>query len=130
MINHTHTNSLTMSKDTKDTTSRLIPTAQYTSPDLTKDFTPGDGPHTTNGKTTGPSDYVLNAGQVDKDASTESLGTNLGQLRAELTTIQDKVNIFLTERMKEAAASGNDDNSRNVDIDQLVAGGDEEEDDE
>lgn len=84
----------------KDTVSVLIPTASYSSPDLKKTFEPGVGPHSTNGKTTGPSDHVLGAGMIDKDTNSEASNSNLGSLRAQLTTVQDKVNNFLTERMK------------------------------
>lgn len=75
------------------------PTATYTSPDMAKEFTVGAGPHTTNGKTTQISDVVLKAGGVDRDRPSEAKDTYLGNLRAELTTIQDQVNGFLTDRM-------------------------------
>lgn len=75
------------------------PTAEYTSPDKTQSFTAGAGPHTTNGATTQISDIVLKAGGVDRDRPSEAKDTYLGQLRGQLTTLQDQVNVFLTERM-------------------------------
>ncbi|KAK6464782.1 protein GON7 [Scheffersomyces coipomensis] len=83
--------------------SSLIPKATYSAPDLdeSKIFTPGDGIHTTDGQTTQISDIVINAGGEDRDKPTEAKDTPLGHLRAELTTLQDQINIFLTERMKQ-----------------------------
>lgn len=78
----------------------LIPTARYEGPDGTKAFHPGDGPHSTNGKTTQISDIVLNAGGEDLDRPSEALDLALGHLRARLTTVQDQVNEFLTARMR------------------------------
>lgn len=87
------------------------PFAIYSSPDITKkEFTidvNNDKYNTTNGKTTGPSTYVLNAGQVDIDKpsdpkidSTTQQPTQLSQLRMSLTGLQDDINEFLTERME------------------------------
>lgn len=96
----------------------LTPTAEYNSGLEKVRFEPGPGPHTTNGKTSGPSDYVLNAGQVDKDIPAEATDAPLGQLRAKMTTLQDKINIFLTERMKNSS-------DKDVDMEKLI-GEDEE----
>ncbi|ODQ82576.1 hypothetical protein BABINDRAFT_159136 [Babjeviella inositovora NRRL Y-12698] len=87
----------------------LIPTATYISPDLKKDFHPGCGPHSTQGTTTGPSDVVADKGAIDKDRPTEASDSTLGELRARLTTLQDQVNVFLTDRMKLGAAKEEDD---------------------
>ncbi|KAK6457868.1 protein GON7 [Scheffersomyces xylosifermentans] len=81
----------------------LIPTAEYTAPDVPegRKFYPGDGEHTTYGHTTQISDVVIKAGGEDRDRPSEAKDTPLGHLRAKLTTIQDQVNVFLTERMKQ-----------------------------
>lgn len=88
-------------------TQELIPTAHYESPSEPKgyEFLPGDGPHSTIGKTTKISDIVINAGGQDRDTPSEAKDTPLGQLRARLTTMQDKINTFLTDKMKEEKAS-------------------------
>lgn len=80
----------------------LNPVAKYNAPDV-KDhiIDVGEGPHSTNGKTTQISDIVINAGGEDKDKPTEANATSLGQLRAKVTTLQDNVNVFLTQRMKQ-----------------------------
>lgn len=80
----------------------LVPTAIYEAPDISegKRFHPGEGPHTTNGKTTQISEVVINAGGEDRDKPSDAKDTNLGQLRAKLTTLQDQINIFLTKRME------------------------------
>lgn len=65
---------------------------------------------TTNGKTTGPSEHVLNAGQIDIDKPsdakilTDGSGepTYLSKLRTNLTGVQDDINEFLTEQMESA----------------------------
>lgn len=78
-----------------------VPRAVYSSPDIPagKKFEPGDGPHSTYGITTRISDRVLNAGGQDRDKPSEAKDTPLGHLRARLTAVQDKLNIFLTERI-------------------------------
>ena len=82
-------------------TSSLIPTAEYTAPDISQQlFHPGDGPHTTYGKTTQISDIVIKAGGEDRDKPSKHKDTTLGHLRAQLTTLQDQINVFLTERMQ------------------------------
>lgn len=80
----------------------LTPIAKYTAPDFPNEheITVGDGPHSTNGKTTQISDIVLKAGGEDRDKPSEANDTPLGNLRAKLTTLQDNINVFLTERMK------------------------------
>ncbi|CCE61347.1 hypothetical protein TPHA_0A02650 [Tetrapisispora phaffii CBS 4417] len=63
---------------------------------------------TTNGATTGPSEHVLNAGQVDIDRPSEpklkednsNQVTYLSNLRCQLTGLQDDINVFLTEKME------------------------------
>lgn len=78
----------------------IIPKATYTAPDLTREFVPGPGPHSTNGKTTQISDIVIKAGGEDRDRPSDAKDSELGELRAQLTTLQDHINIFLTERME------------------------------
>lgn len=90
------------------------PSAVYTSPSHPiKNFEidPND-PHyqTTNGRTTGPSDYVLKAGQIDRDKPSDpkmdttnhGIPTYLSQLRMQLTGLQDDINEFLTKQMENA----------------------------
>lgn len=79
----------------------LIPSATYTSPSEPNEvkLMPGDGPHSTDGKTTQISDIVLNAGGEDRDKPSPANDTPLGNLRAQLTTLQDKLNDFLTQKM-------------------------------
>lgn len=81
--------------------SSLVPHALYTSPSEIEGvtFTPGNGPHSTDGKTTQISDIVIKAGGEDKDRPSEPKDTPLGSLRAQLTTVQDKINEFLTAKM-------------------------------
>lgn len=79
----------------------LVPTATYQSPsetDVVK-FSPGEGPHSTDGRTTQISEIVTKAGGEDRDRPTEAKDTPLGHLRAQLTTLQDKLNEFLTAKM-------------------------------
>ncbi|KAG7697847.1 hypothetical protein KL930_000098 [Ogataea haglerorum] len=83
---------------TKDT-SELLPTAEYSGPVSKRFEVDPTKPHSTSGRTNGPSDYVLAAGAVDRDAPTEATDTRIGRLRAYVTTLQDEVNEFLTERM-------------------------------
>lgn len=80
--------------------SDLVPTATYTAPDMSKTFEPGSGPHTTNGKTTQISEIVTKAGGEDRDKPSSAKDSELGNLRAQLTTLQDQINVFLTQRMK------------------------------
>lgn len=84
----------------------LLPKAQYTAPDKTAEITVGEGPHTTNGKTTQISDIVIQSGGEDRDKPTPATDTPLGNLRAALTTLQDNINEFLTERMKQDQNQG------------------------
>lgn len=81
--------------------SRLVPTAVYESPSELQavSLTPGEGPHSTDGKTTQISDIVIKAGGQDRDKPSPAKNTPLGNLRAELTTLQDKLNEFLTLKM-------------------------------
>lgn len=79
----------------------LEPLAVYTSPSEENPvvFTPGEGPHSTDGKTTQISDIVIKAGGEDRDMPSAAKETYLGALRAELTTLQDQINEFLTSKM-------------------------------
>lgn len=84
-----------------DQTKDLVPSAEYVSPTESKSFQTGDGPHTTNGSTTQLSDFVMKAGGEDRDEPTDANDTTYGHLRARLTTLQDQINIFLTDKMKQ-----------------------------
>ncbi len=90
---------LNMSQD-----GELLPTAKYSSSDINKEFSvDSTKPLTTNGTTTGPSDYIINLTQgdyTDKNKPTNNKDTKTGRLRAYVTDLQDQVNIFLTERME------------------------------
>lgn len=90
---------------------RLVPTAVYTSPSEPQpvSLVPGEGPHSTDGKTTQISDIVIKAGGQDKDKPTPAKDTPLGHLRAELTTLQDKLNEFLTLKMSNKRKLDEDD---------------------
>lgn len=79
----------------------LEPQATYTSPSDIQPvtFTPGSGPHSTDGKTTQISDIVIKAGGEDRDKPSPAKDTPLGSLRAQLTTLQDQINGFLTSKM-------------------------------
>ena len=123
------------------------PFAVYSSPDITtKEFAvdiKNARYNTTNGKTTGPSAYVLNAGQVDTDkpsdpkinASTQQ-PTHLSQLRMSLTGLQDDINEFLTERMEFAknkklkTQDTKEEKRIQEEINELLDGGDGEEDED
>lgn len=76
------------------------PTAIYTANGVSKTFVVGSGPHLTAGSTTGPSPAVLAAGGVDRDAPAAASDSAMGTLRAELTTLQDQLNGYLTARMQ------------------------------
>ena len=119
-----------------------LPVAQYSAPDgVETSFAPiRDDPRymTTEGRTTGPSDHVLNAGQIDRDKPSEpertkdgSQLTYLGQLRTQLTGLQDDINEFLTGRMelaKNKKKAGADEKRIQEEINQLLDGGDGDED--
>lgn len=94
----------------------LIPTATYTSPSEpnTVELTPGDGPHSTDGRTTQISDVVLKAGGEDRDRPSPAKGTPAGNLRAQLTTLQDQLNDFLTLRMQSSKKVEDDDLEKRI----------------
>lgn len=88
-----------------------LPFAEYCAPDAKKSFSvdPANPRYqTTDGSTTGPSPHVLNAGQIDRDkpappkTTSDGQFTALGNLRAQLTGLQDDINHFLTDRMEQA----------------------------
>lgn len=126
----------------------VLPSATYSSPDLGSKFFEVDPSElryqTTNGKTTGPSPHVLNAGQVDRDRPSDPRRsqsgeyTSLGQLRAQLTGLQDDINEFLTERMELAKrkktklqkSSAEQERRIQEEISELLDGGDGDEDDD
>lgn len=123
------------------------PFATYSSPDIpNKEFivdTKDARYNTTNGKTTGPSTYVLNAGQVDIDKPsdpkidpTTQQPTQLSQLRMSLTGLQDDINEFLTERMEVAknkklkTQDTKEEKRIQEEINELLDGGDGDDDEE
>ncbi|AAS52541.1 AEL144Wp [Eremothecium gossypii ATCC 10895] len=63
---------------------------------------------TTDGTTSGPSAYVLQAGQIDRDRPSppkldaQGEPTALSRLRMHLTGLQDDINSFLTAEMQRA----------------------------
>ncbi|CUS24715.1 LAQU0S18e02608g1_1 [Lachancea quebecensis] len=95
--------------------------------------------NTTNGITTGPSAYVLQAGQVDRDKPSEPKHneqgefTELGVLRMQLTGLQDDINVYLTQQMevaKNKKLKQDDEQRINGEINKLLDGGDDEDDEE
>lgn len=93
----------------------LIPTATYSSPsESLKSFHPGEGPHSTDGKTTQISDIVINAGGEDRDKPSAAKDTPLGSLRAQMTTLQDQLNVFLTAKMLNKRKLEDDDVERRI----------------
>lgn len=91
--------------------------------------------NTTNGKTTGPSAYVLQAGQIDKDKPADpkldanGTITELSTVRMQLTGLQDDINEFLTQQMEVAKNKKlkQDDEVRiRGEIDKLLDGGDDD----
>lgn len=125
------------------TTTSPFPSATYSSPDVpSKTFTvdPSNPRYqTTEGKTTGPSDYVLKAGQIDRDKPSgprvdpkdADSFTYLSKLRMALTGLQDDINEFLTERMeiaknkKQRLYSPSKEREIQSEIKDLLDGGDE-----
>lgn len=126
----------------------LLPSATYGSPDFGSKFfeiSPSEPRYqTTDGKTTGPSPHVLNAGQVDRDRPSDPRRlksgeyTPLGHLRAQLTGLQDDINEFLTEQMELAKrkktklqkSSAEQEMRIQEEISKLLDGGDGDEDDD
>lgn len=88
-----------------------LPSAEYSSPSHNSHiFTVNStDPRylTTQGKTTGPSAYVLQAGQIDRDYPSDPKRnesgdiTYLSMLRCRLTGLQDDINEFLTTQMED-----------------------------
>ncbi|CCD23071.1 chromatin DNA-binding EKC/KEOPS complex subunit GON7 NDAI_0B00370 [Naumovozyma dairenensis CBS 421] len=127
-------------------------TAKYSSPDIPElHFTIDVNDkryQTTNGMTTGPSEHVLNAGQIDRDrpsdpkllsgssSDVEPHYTELSKLRMHLTGLQDDINIFLTEQMelakKKKIKLHSEEEEKRIDeeINELLDGGDGDEEDE
>ena len=68
----------------------------------------------------------MNAGGQDRDKPSAANDTPMGNLRASLTTLQDQINVFLTERMRAEKANDRDDIERKV----LDEGAEEESDSE
>ncbi|ODV95671.1 hypothetical protein PACTADRAFT_50363 [Pachysolen tannophilus NRRL Y-2460] len=98
-------------------TFELVPSATYSSPDIPELIIKPDishGNHTTLGKTTGLSSHLVNVTKddlnfTDKDIpSPHNKESKLGQLRAVLTTLQDDINTFLTERMNKDSTETTD----------------------
>ncbi|CEP64418.1 chromatin DNA-binding EKC/KEOPS complex subunit GON7 LALA0_S11e03664g [Lachancea lanzarotensis] len=117
--------------------------ATYSSPEVEKQLFTVDSSlnryNTTNGSTTGPSAYVLQAGQIDKDKPAEAKLNNdgeptfLSKVRMQLTGLQDDINEYLTHRMETAKNKKlkQDDELRiKTEIDKLLDGGEEDDSDE
>lgn len=100
----------------------LVPSATYTSPKEPKkvEITPGNGPHSTDGKTTQISDIVLKAGGEDRDKPSAAKDTPLGNLRAQLTTLQDKLNGFLTQKMLSKRKLEDEDEDADADLERRI----------
>ncbi|QWW23693.1 hypothetical protein CA7LBN_002494 [Candidozyma auris] len=77
----------------------LVPAATYSSPSESKPTI---------------SDVVISAGGEDRDKPTPASKTPLGSLRAQLTTIQDQLNVFLTEKMSNKRKHEDDDVERRI----------------
>ncbi|SCU96026.1 LAFA_0G03840g1_1 [Lachancea sp. 'fantastica'] len=116
--------------------------ATYSSPEIEKRVFSVDSSqnryNTTNGSTTGPSAYVLQAGQIDKDKPAEPKRSNdgeftfLSKVRMQLTGLQDDINEFLTHQMETAKNKKlkQDDELRiKSEIDKLLDGGEDDESD-
>ncbi|SCV00896.1 LAMI_0G07998g1_1 [Lachancea mirantina] len=95
--------------------------------------------NTTNGATTGPSAYVLQAGQIDVDKPSEGRKnaqgefTYLSKLRMHLTGLQDDLNEYLTQRMEQAKnkkLKQADEARIKAEIENLLDGGDDEDDEQ
>lgn len=93
---------------------------------------------TTDGSTTGPSAYVLKAGQLDRDKPSDGKKdasgafTTLSNLRMQLTGLQDDINEFLTRQMEQAKnkkLKEADEQRIQQEIDSLLDGGDGDDDD-
>ncbi|SCV03370.1 LANO_0G03730g1_1 [Lachancea nothofagi CBS 11611] len=114
-----------------------LPLAVYKSPNVEEhrfQVDPSqDRYNTTNGTTTGPSAYVLEAGQIDKDKPSEPKRnekgdfTYLSKLRMQLTGLQDDMNEYLTHQMelaKNKKLKQADEQRIRGEIDKLLDGGD------
>ncbi|CAR23952.1 EKC/KEOPS complex subunit GON7 [Lachancea thermotolerans] len=95
--------------------------------------------NTTNGTTTGPSAYVLQAGQVDRDKPSEPKCNEQGEftelsiLRMALTGLQDDINEYLTQQMevaKNKKLKQDDEQRISGEINKLLDGGDDDDDDD
>lgn len=93
-----------------------LPSARYISPTETKEFTlTGVGKEKlySDGKTTGPSLYLLESTQgqyVDNDKPAPlDLNSEMGILRGYVTKLQDDINEYLTDRIKASGSAEVDD---------------------
>lgn len=107
----------------------IEPNIKYSAPDVEKSITSGVGPHHTDGSTTQISDVVVKAGGEDRDRPSPASESYLGELRSKLTTLQDKLNVFLTDRMHLAKQSGTSDFNEDIERRVLDDGVDEDESD-
>lgn len=79
------------------------PTARFTCPGEPEHlFKPSDQPLSTQGRTTGPSEYLTNSAPdfEDRDRPSEPAQNHYGVLRCQLTDLQDQVNEHLTKQMQ------------------------------
>ncbi|ANB13105.1 Protein GON7 [Sugiyamaella lignohabitans] len=93
--------------------------ADYESPDLKKNFQISE------------EDRSILAKEVDRDAPQEPSNSPLGNLRIKSMNMQQTINVFLTERMKQASGSATADEEdvekKILDGDDGMEGGDEDE---
>ncbi|CAH02863.1 chromatin DNA-binding EKC/KEOPS complex subunit GON7 [Kluyveromyces lactis] len=116
-----------------------LPHATYTGPKSTHEFEvdPSDPRYqTTEGRTTGASDYVLKQGHqdVDKPSDPKKVDnvnsktgidqyTTLSQLRMQLTGLQDDINEYLTEKINHVKKPRN--SKQEQEINDLLDGSEE-----
>lgn len=110
----------------------MPPSAVYKTNGLQHEFTT-DVPRdelTTEGKTTGPSEFVMSKGATDRDKPSEAKDSAMGLLRCQVTRLQDDINEFLTRRMQQEASSKGDGITKEQEAEelekQLLDGADED----
>lgn len=111
-----------------------FPKAIYSGPDGTEEFKidpKNPRYNTTEGVTSGASDYVLNQGHTDvdkpSDPKKDSQGhyTELSKLRMHLTGLQDDINEFLTEKIGHVKKACTLNHQQEQEINDLLDGSDE-----
>lgn len=94
----------------------MTPSAEYIAKDTSKIFTLENvdkSKLSSDGSTTGPSPYLLevtNGTYEDKDKPAPlNLESPMGVLRGHITQLQDDINVYLTERIKNSGNSVEED---------------------